>query len=323
MNSNNPLNQTNILLVNLGSTDAATPKAVRKYLKEFLSDSRVVDLPRLLWLPILHGIILNTRPKKVAKAYAKIWGQHQLSPLVRECKEIVTQLNDSKKYSVHLAMRYGKPSIKSTLDSIGDCEQLIIIPMFPQYSSATSASVFDAVSAYYSNKRYVPEIKFVNNYHQNPFYIKALAQSIKHHWHNTTAGEKLIISFHGLPQRFVKTGDKYQQHCEATASLLAKELKLHKNQWLLTYQSRFGKEPWLQPYTDETLQKLAEKGIKKLDIISPGFSVDCLETLEELAMEGKEIFVKAGGEELNYIPALNSNPEHIKMWQKIIKENLD
>lgn len=309
-----------ILLVNLGSPAAPDTMAVKKYLKEFLSDTRVVDLPRILWLPLLHGIILNTRPKKVARLYKNIWGQHKLSPLVRECKSITDALNKTLKNNknVVLGMRYGEPSISSALDSLENTvNRLIILPMFPQFSSATTASVFDKVSAYFKKKRNIPSIHYVNNYHDNTLYIKALAQSIQMHWQEYGKAEKLIISFHGLPLRYIDEGDPYKAQCETTAKLLAAQLGC---EYTLTFQSRFGKEAWLEPYTDETLQKLAKDGVKSVDVISPGFSADCLETLEELAIQAKDDFLKAGGTRFSYIPALNSNSDHIELFRNLIDQ---
>ncbi len=296
-----------ILLVNLGSPSAPTTKAVKRYLAQFLSDSRLINIPKTLWLPILHGVILTTRPKKVAVAYESIWGEHKLSPLVRECENIklalINRLNNDN-IKVAIGMRYGQPSIDLALESLKDAQKIIVLPLFPQFSSATTASVFDALGNYYKNKRYIPSISFIQNYHDNLLYIKALADSVRQYWDKNGRAEKLVISFHGLPQFFIDQGDPYQKQCKMTAQLLGKELD---SEYSLAFQSRFGKTPWLKPYLNQTLSQLGDQGVKTLDIISPGFSVDCLETLEELAIAGKNIFVGAGGENLSYIPALNSN----------------
>ena len=309
-----------ILLANLGSPEAPTKKAVRKYLAEFLTDKRIVDLPGYLWRPVLYGIILNTRPKKVAVAYRKIWGNHKSSPLVRECRLAGENLSAilGKNFLLEPGMRYGKPSIPAALEKLGKIDKLIVLPMFPQFSSATTASIFDMIGNYYQNKRNIPEVRFIQNYHAHPLYIKALAKSVHEHWDKKGQADKFIISFHGLPQRYIKGGDPYKLQCETTARLLGAELG-HK--YMLTFQSRFGKELWLKPATESTLISLAQQGIKSVDIISPGFSIDCLETLEELAISAHDTFIKAGGNELTYIPALNSEQPQIKLYADLIKQH--
>lgn len=308
-----------ILLVNLGSPAAPTTKAVKNYLAQFLSDSRVVNIPKALWMPILHGIILNTRPKKVAVAYQSIWGGHKTSPLVRECENIKNALSNrlGNQPTVVLGMRYGEPSIDTALKSLKKMDKIVVLPLFPQFSSATTASVFDTLGRYYQKKRQIPSISFIQSYHDHPLYIKALADSVRHYWAKNTQAKKLIISFHGLPKFFIDQGDPYQKQCEKTAQLLGKELN---SEYILSFQSRFGKTPWLKPYLVETLEQLAKDGVKTLDIISPGFSADCLETLEELAIAGKEIFIKAGGENLSYIPALNSSETHLDLIEDLTNQ---
>ena len=310
------MKRTGILLVNLGSPSAPNPYAVRQYLKQFLSDRRVVDLPPWQWWPILHGIILNTRPKKVAKAYQSIWKQH--SPLIETCQEICTLLQAQSPQPVALAMRYGNPSISTAIASLGDIDQLIVLPLFPQYSSATTAAAFDAVAQHYQTQRNVPALHFIRDYHDQPLYIDALAHSIQNHWQSHGKAEKLLISFHGLPQRYCDEGDCYQTQCARTAQLLTEKLAIAQSEWVLTFQSRFGKEPWLKPYTDTMFANLAHEGIKEIDVISPGFSADCLETLEELAITGQTQFRNAGGKNLRYIAALNSNPTQLKLLQSLI-----
>ncbi|MFC1588638.1 ferrochelatase [Pseudomonadota bacterium] len=307
-----------ILLVNLGSPDAPKASAVRRYLAEFLWDKRVVDAPRWLWWPILHGIILRFRPARAAKAYQEVWTD-QGSPLVA-ISRLQTQAIEKalmKKFRgdiiVDLAMRYGNPSIKDGLHALrrAGARRLLILPMYPQYSATTTASVFDEVTNVLRSWRWLPDLRFINQYHDHPKYIEALANSIRNHWDKNERGDKLLFSFHGIPQRYVDSGDPYFCHCQKTARLTAEALQLEDEQWQVVFQSRFGREPWLQPYCDKTLQQLPEQGIKNIDIICPGFSADCLETLEEIEIQNRELFIEAGGERYQYIPALNNEPEHI------------
>lgn len=307
-----------MLLVNLGSPDKPTTSAVRRYLAEFLWDPRVVDTARGLWWLILHGIILRFRPRKTAKAYRKIWTD-QGSPLVATSRlqtraiEKTMQNKFRGTILVDLAMRYGHPSIEEGLNALrkAGARRLLILPLYPQYSATTTASVFDEVTRILRSWHWLPDLRFINDYHDHPRYIKALANSIRQHWENENKGEKLLFSFHGVPQRYIHKGDPYFCHCQKTARLVAEELELEENSWQVVFQSRFGREPWLQPYCDHTLQQLAQQGHKRIDIICPGFSADCLETLEEINMQNRELFIAAGGENLQYIPALNESPEHI------------
>jgi ferrochelatase len=314
-----------ILLVNLGSPDAPTTSAVRRYLAEFLWDARVVDTPRWLWWLILHGIILRIRPRRSAKAYRKIWTD-QGSPLVA-ISRLQTQAVEKdlqKKFRGHvavdLAMRYGKPSIQDGLNALrrAGTRRLLILPLYPQYSATTTASVFDEVTHILRSWRWLPDLRFINDYHDHPKYIKALANSIRSQWQNGSRGDKLLFSFHGVPQRYIDKGDPYFCHCQKTARLVAEQLELDDNAWQVVFQSRFGREPWLQPYCDKTLQQLADEGCKNVDIICPGFSADCLETLEEINMQNRELFINAGGENLQYIPALNESPEHINALSEVL-----
>lgn len=314
-----------ILLVNLGSPEAAKSSAVRRYLAEFLWDKRVVDTPRWLWWFILHGVILRFRPAHAAKSYQKVWTD-QGSPLVAISRLQTQALEKAlmKKFRgdiiVDLAMRYGKPSIKDGLQALrkAGARRLLVLPMYPQYSATTTASVFDEVTNTLQNWRWLPDLRIINHYHDHPKYISALANSVRHHWDEHGRGDQLLFSFHGIPQRYVDSGDPYFCHCQKTARLTAEALQLKDDQWQLVFQSRFGREPWLQPYCDKTLQQLPAQGIKKIDIICPGFSADCLETLEEINMQNRDLFLQAGGEDYHYIPALNDQAEHIDALCEIL-----
>ena len=305
--------RTALLLVNLGTPDAPTASAVRRYLAEFLHDYRVVDLNRWLWCPILHGVILPLRSPKVAKKYAGIWTSKG-SPLLSLSRELAEALQAQlPEFEVRLAMRYGNPAVAEVLRELHDkgMQRLLVLPLYPQYSASTVASVHDAVMAELATWRRMPELRLINDYHLDEAWLDALASSVENSWDLHGRGEKLLISFHGIPQRFVRAGDPYARQCEAGARALAQRLDLSEGQWLMTFQSRFGREPWLQPYTDKTLEALAREGVKSVDMICPGFAVDCLETLEENAVENAALFQQAGGAELRYIPALNATPGHV------------
>ncbi|MEN8170023.1 MAG: ferrochelatase [Pseudomonadota bacterium] len=317
--------KTGILLINLGTPDAPTPAALRRYLAEFLWDKRVVDLPRPLWWLILHGIILRTRPAKSARAYQGVWSEEGAPLLVisRQQQQKLQALLDEKapeKYCVALGMRYGNPSIASALQELRnrDVEELIVLPLYPQNSCSTTGSSFDALAAAMQQHRFVPSQRFIADYHDHPLYIKALADSVCGAWQQHTQSEKLVISFHGTPVRFRDEGDSYYEQCKTTARLLAEELGLGEQQWLLSFQSRFGKEEWLQPYTDVSLKVLPSLGVRSVDVICPGFSADCLETLEEIAEENRDYFVQAGGGDFHYIPALNADDSHIELLASIV-----
>lgn len=308
-----------ILVVNLGTPDEATPSAVRRYLVEFLSDSRVVEIPRLLWKLILHGIVLRTRPAKSAKAYQRVWSSDLGSPLMAHSSELTEQLDKEIKTripgecSVILAMRYGHPSIRQGLEKLQSqgAERIIVLPLYPQYSGATTGSVADAVFANLSKWRWVPELRMMGAYHDDPDYIQAIAESIRLHWLEKGRGDRLFISFHGMPRATLEAGDPYFYHCHKTARLIAAELSLQEDQWELVFQSRFGRAEWLKPYAAERLVQLPREGISHLTVVCPGFSVDCLETLDEIAMEGRDTFLQAGGEQFEYVPALNASPQHV------------
>ena len=309
-----------VLLANLGTPDEPTTPAVKRYLKQFLSDPRVIDLPRWKWLPILNFIVLPKRSPKVAHAYQSIWTENG-SPLLaisRQQQSIIQKYFDvqGKNIVVELGMSYGNPSMQSAVDSLiaQGVDKIIVLPLYPQYSSTTTASVFDAfANALTSHKKVVP-FEFIHSYHNNPHYIKALANSIE-----LADDELLLFSFHGIPKRYETEGDFYASHCRETAKLVAEKLGLTEKQWFLSFQSRFGDEEWLQPYTDETLEKFPSQDVKKVAVICAGFSADCLETLEEIAEENRENFENSGGESYRYIPALNTNPDHIQVLVKLIE----
>lgn len=309
--------RTAILLCNLGTPDAPNPKAVRRYLAEFLSDHRVVEIPRLLWMLILHGIILRFRPAKSAAKYASIWTPEG-SPLKlwteRQAKLLQGWLGQrNHQVKVRWAMRYGSTSIASQLDALKaeGVTRILVLTAYPQYSGTTTASVFDAVYAWARECRALPELRFVNHYHDNPAYISALAASVRRHWMKEGKPDKLVMSFHGVPERTLHLGDPYHCECMKTARLVAQELGLGKDQYQVCFQSRLGRAKWLEPYTEPTLIALAKTGTARVDVLCPGFTSDCLETLEEINMEAREAFLHAGGKVFHYIPCLNDDPEWI------------
>ncbi|WP_163937467.1 ferrochelatase [Paraferrimonas sp. SM1919] len=319
-------NKTGVLLVNLGTPSEPTVKGVRAFLKEFLSDPRVVDLPRWLWKPILHGVILNIRPPKVAKAYQSVWADEG-SPLMvyskLQAKALQQSLNEAMGHEVplQLAMTYGDPAIADGISKLQaqGVEKIITLPLYPQYSCTTTASVVDNLANSIKKLRNIPEYCFVKEYYQHPFYIEALAASVRAHWQQHGQAQKLVMSFHGIPQRFVDEGDPYQAQCQKTAELLAEHLGLNAQQWQVCYQSRFGREPWLQPYLDEYLTTLPSQGCTSIDVICPAFASDCLETLEEIAIENKQLFIENGGNDYRYISCLNDDPKHIDLMVELIK----
>ena len=313
-----------VLLTNLGTPENPSPVSLKKYLKEFLSDPRVIEVPRIIWQIILRGFILNTRPKKVAKLYKSIWlkkGSPLLVTLKSQTKKIKKKigrkLGDTR---FELAMRYGDPSIESGLAALNrqGCRRILILPLYPQYCAATTGSTFDKVTKILRGWRWIPEVRFVNGYFDHPMYINALCESIKTNWKTKGRLEKIIFSYHGVPKKYLLKGDPYHCFCQKTTRLVVEKLKLKEKEYMTTFQSRFGPDEWLQPYTDKTLESLPAKGVKKIHIISPGFSSDCLETLEELEKENKEIFLGAGGLEYNYIPCLNESPNHINLLSELI-----
>lgn len=309
--------RTAVLLCNLGTPDAPTPSAVRHYLAEFLSDPRVVEIPRLIWWLILHGIILRFRPAKSAAKYASIWTPEG-SPLKvwteKQAKLLQGWLGQrNHQVKVHWAMRYGSTSITEQLTALKaeGVTRVLVVPAYPQYSATTTASVFDAVYGWAQRTRALPELRFINHYHDDADYIDALAASVQRHWKANGRPQKLVMSFHGVPARTLQLGDPYHCECLKTARLLAARLGLEPDDYTVTFQSRLGRAEWLQPYTEPTLIALAQSGVKRVDVICPGFSCDCLETLEEINMEGRHAFLSAGGQEFHYIPCLNDDPEWI------------
>ena len=316
---------TGILITNLGTPQAPTKKSVRKYLAEFLSDKRVIETPRIIWWPILYGIILNLRPKRSARAYAKIW-TNEGSPLriitLRQTQKIKQELATLLKYPivVEMAMRYGQPSIKSVLEKFrrSNIRRILVFPLYPQYSSTTTGSTFDAVTKELQSWRWIPEIRFISHYHDDIGYINALSESISAHWLKNGKPDKILFSFHGLPKKYFDSGDPYFCECQKTGRLTAQKLKLKEDEWTVSFQSRFGPMQWLKPYTDDVLVSWAKKGISNVHVICPGFSSDCLETLEEIQIQYRSIYLNAGGKQFSYIPALNDEPNHIKILTSII-----
>jgi ferrochelatase len=325
----NPGNaSTAILLCNLGTPDAPTPEALRRYLAEFLSDRRVVEIPRLIWLPILHGIILRVRPAKSAAKYASIWTPEG-SPLKvwteRQTHLLQEQLQHRGHHvAVRFAMRYGNPSIASELDALRakGISRVLILPAYPQYSGPTTASVVDAVGAWAAETRNLPEFRFVNRYHDHPAYIEALAARIQSHWKQHGRPDQLLMSFHGVPERTLHLGDPYHCECRKTGRLLAESLGLSADQYKITFQSRFGKAKWLEPYTEPSLRELGASGTGRVDLVCPGFTSDCLETLEEIALEGQQAFLGAGGKVFHYISCLNDDPAWIDGLAAIAEQHM-
>ncbi len=318
-----------VLLVNLGTPAAADKLSVRKYLHEFLSDPRVVQIPRVIWWLILHLVVLRIRPKKSAKAYAKIWTDEG-SPLLVYMQAIQISLQQrfaeagDSNIVVSMGMRYGKPSISEGLDNLRKCkdiDEILIIPLYPQYASATTGSTFDAVAQVIKKWRVIPSILFIGNYFSHRNYISALTHQIREFWNHNGDTDCLLFSFHGLPEKSIKDGDPYFHQCHASAKMLADTLELNEDKWQVVFQSRFGAAEWLKPYCVDTLKELPGKGIKSVDVVCPGFSADCLETLEEIAMTNKQFFIDSGGTRFRYIPALNDSPQHIDMLETIIRQH--
>lgn len=312
-----------VLLQNLGTPDAPTPKAIRAFLRPFLSDHRVIDLNPLLWRIALNTFILPRRPHKIRHLYENIWTKNG-SPLrvISQKQEEALQAyldKDGLDTLVKVAMVYGKPNMSQALDQMmaARISKLIILPLFPQYSSTTTATGLDAFARYIYHKKGLPPFQLIHNYHDDLAYIQALADSII-----LQEREKLVFSFHGIPARYAKEGDYYPEQCQRTASLVAQKLGLAKEDWYLAYQSRFGREVWLKPYTDELVSSLPKEGVKKLAVICPGFAADCLETLEEIEITNKKNFLENGGQSYRYIPALNDRPDHIALLADLVKERL-
>lgn len=332
----NSTQHTGVILVNLGTPDTPEPQSIRRFLASFLADKKVIQLPRLIWLPILYGFILPFRPSKIAPLYASIWGDGDgpMRSIGKKLAESLQQkLNQNQQATSHehhvvLGMTYGKPSLKTAFEDLNSrgCEHIIILPLFPQYSDTSTGASFDAVERALAKVKVNATLHFIRDYYQHPLYISALVSHIQKYWQanelglgkdNDSKKTKLLMSFHGIPQSYADKGDPYQQQCETTAKLMiekiSEEMGLSKEQCARSYQSRFGKATWLKPYTDKTLEAWGENGLDEVVAICPGFAVDCLETLEEIALQNKEIFQQAGGKSFHYIPALNDSAEHVDL----------
>lgn len=321
--------RTGILLVNLGTPKAPTAQALRPYLRQFLGDPRVIEWPAWLWKPILNGIILNVRPKKSAKLYASIW-MDEGSPLFLYSQSIADKLQTNLQATwgdnirVALAMRYGQPSIAQRLAEFREAnvQRILVLPLFPQYSATTAATIYDIVFNELRRYRWMPELRTVSDYHDNSRYIQALADSIRKFWAENGRSAKLLYSFHGIPKSYFEKGDPYYCFCQKTARLVSENLGLSRDEYQLCFQSRFGPEEWLQPYTDKTLEQWAHDGLESVDTICPGFAVDCLETLEEMAVENRDIFLEAGGQQYQYIPCLNDSDAHLTLFTDLAQRHL-
>ena len=319
-----------ILLANTGTPDEPTPKAVRRYLAQFLSDPRVIEFSRWFWLPLLHGIILRVRPRRSARLYQRVWDERG-SPLLYHTQDLVEKLEGALRdqiteADVHIAvgMRYGNPSIKSALAELREkgATHLFVLPVFPHYSNTTSGTIVKAVLDELKTWRWMPSVQALSEYYDRTAHIHAVAESVRAYWAENERAEKLLFSFHGIPQAYVEKGDPYQAQCLRSAGLIAEELGLEVGDWLATFQSRFGAQAWLQPYTDEVLKELGSENLASLDVVCPGFAVDCLETVDEIGREGCKAFQEAGGGNFAYIPALNATDLHVQALSEIILENL-
>ena len=307
-----------LLISNLGTPRAPTARALRPYLREFLSDPRVIELPRALWWPILYGIVLTVRPRRSAALYRKIWtaeGSPLLALTRRQAAGVAARLAGRARVPVEVAvgMRYGEPSLAAALAELAarGCRRVLVLPLYPQYAAATSGSTFDAVGAALARRRWVPELRTIGGYHDEPGYVGALAASIAELWRREGEPERLVLSFHGMPERYLRSGDPYFCFCQKTARLVVERLGIDRQRALVTFQSRFGREEWLKPYTDATLAALPGQGVRSVDVVCPGFSADCLETLEEIDGLNRDIFLRAGGERFRYLPCLNDRADHL------------
>jgi len=321
-----PLRSAGVLIANLGTPDAPERKPVAQFLREFLSDPRVVDLPRFLWLPLLNLVIIPLRAGRSAAAYREIWWPEG-SPLLVLTERLAEALRTrvQGRMRVEIGMRYREPSIRRGLERLRQAgvNEVVVVPLYPQFSGTTTASIYDGVEAALRHLSWQPALHRIEKYHDHPAWIEAIADSIRDYRAEHGAAEKLIFSLHGIPQRYVRQGDPYQQQCEESVRAVAGALGLAEHEWLLTYQSRVGREPWLQPYTDVTLEELARTGTRHVQVLCPGFAVDCLETLEEIAMQNREAFEEAGGDKLEYIPALNDSEAHARLLERLVSEALD
>ena len=318
-----------VLITNLGTPTAPTKKALRPYLKQFLSDPRVVEVPKLIWWFVLNGVILNFRPKRSAASYATVWGDDG-SPLLVHTKNQAKGLADrfeakwGGEVIVEYAMRYGQPSLANSINKLlnAGARKVVVLPLYPQYCASTTGSTFDALAADFTQRRWLPDLRFINQYHDYPGYVQALANSIKQHWEKHGRADKLVFSYHGIPKRYLLNGDPYHCQCYKTTRLVAEALNLSSNEYMTCFQSRFGREEWLQPYTDKTLKSFPSQGVKSLQVICPGFSSDCLETIEEIAEENKEYFMQNGGERFEYIECLNASNAHLDMLFSLLEQNM-
>ena len=317
-----------VLITNLGTPDAPEKKELKVYLNQFLSDPRVIELPKILWQILLKLVILQVRPSKSAKAYKKIWTKNG-SPLLdiskRQLEKIKLSLSTSHPNMIfEVGMRYGNPSIPNALRNLQkqNVRKLLVLPMYPQYCAATTGSTFDEVTNVLQKWRWIPELRFINQYFEDDKYVQALSNSITSFWEKHSKPQKIIFSYHGIPKKYLLNGDPYHCFCLKTTRLVKEKMGLSDDEIMTTFQSRFGKAEWLQPYTSETLKELPKQGIKDIHIISPGFSSDCLETLEELEEENREYFMESGGEQYKYIPCLNDDDEHIDVFVNLIKKNI-
>ncbi len=320
--------KTGVLLMNLGTPDEPTASSVRRYLAEFLADPRVVEIPKLVWMCILHGIILRVRPAKSAALYQQVWTE-QGSPLMditrRQTQKLASHFEQTgEDVSVEFCMRYGEPSVAATLKKMHQqgVDKMVVLPLYPQYAAPTTASAFDAIAKELTSWRYLPALHFINTYHDHPDFIDALAASIAKDFETNGKPKKLVLSYHGMPERNLHLGDPYYCFCMKTTKLVVAKLGLAEDDYITTFQSRFGKAKWLTPYTDATMESLPGQGVKDIAVVCPAFSADCLETLEEIAGENREIFEQAGGENYRYIAALNDDDAHIKMMANIVKPHI-
>lgn len=325
-----PKPKVTVILANLGTPDAATAPAVREFLRQFLSDQRVIEIPKVIWQIILNCFVLPFRPKRVAEAYASIWNQD--SPmreiLYAQVAGIKQQLDTQYPHldlNIIPAMSYGNPGIQAVLKNLSQMpqEHVIVLPLFPQYSATSTAPLYDAFARWIPKQRHLPGLTILKDYYRHPLYIEALANSISRFQATHGRAQKLLMSFHGIPQPYADKGDPYPERCRETARLVAAHLGLHDDEWAISFQSRFGKQEWVKPYTDALLEEWGKSGVESVQILSPAFSADCLETLEELEVENAELFLESGGQRYEYIPALNTNAEHLELLTQLLKVNLD
>ncbi|MFV5594027.1 ferrochelatase [Acinetobacter junii] len=325
-----PKPKVTVILANLGTPDEATAPAVRRFLKQFLSDSRVIEIPKFIWWVILHAFVLPFRPKRVAQAYASVWSTDSpMREIVLKQTQLIKQrlLDENHQFDLTVvpAMTYGQPSIYAVFEQLEKVpqEHVILLPLFPQYSATSTAPLYDAFARWIPNQRHLPGITMIKDYYQHPLFIQALVDSVLAYQEQHGKPEKLLMSFHGIPQPYADKGDPYADRCRMTAKLVAEALHLNEDEWAISFQSRFGKQEWVKPYTDVLLEQWGQAGVRSVQVLSPAFSADCLETLEELAVENKETFQHAGGGEYAYIPALNTDQAHIDLLASLVQANLD